>query len=162
MSLCPLDSVSPAPLLLLSCHPAPGDTVSHTLMSEQGKSTVEMSDGSGCVHSATPHRACGALLSGFLLVILDAWKLLEKLKGAATTTPSSHFGNTLSDAQLQVEIFPLGSGILWGASLSFSLCLLQTVFHAPKNPVTGECYTGGWLWGFSLSRGTPGLLTQLL
>lgn len=86
MSPCPLGSVSPAPLLLPSCHPAPEDTVSHTLMSEQGKSTVQMSDGSGCVHSATPHRACGALWSGFLLVILDGWKLLEKQKGAATTT----------------------------------------------------------------------------
>lgn len=99
-------------------------------MSEQGKSTVEMSDGSGCVHSATPHRACGALLSGFLLVILDSWKLLEKQKGAATTTLSSHLGSTLSGTQLQVEIFPLGSDILWGASLRN--CLLQTVFHAPK------------------------------
>lgn len=81
MSPRPLGSVSPAPLLLPSCHPAPGDTVSHTLLSEQGKSTVEVSDGS--VHSATPHRARGALLSGFLLVILDGWKLLGKLKGCS-------------------------------------------------------------------------------
>lgn len=94
MSPRPLGSVSPAPLLLPSCHPAPGDTVSHILMSEQGKSAVEMSDGSGCVHSATPHRACGVLWSVLLLVILDGWKLLEKLRGAATTTLSSHLGNT--------------------------------------------------------------------
>lgn len=113
-------------------------------MSEQGKSTVEMSDGSGCVHSATPHRACGALLSGFLLVILDSWKLLEKQKGAATTTLSSHLGSTLSGTQLQVEIFPLGSDILWGASLRNCVCYRQYFMHQ-KNPVSGECSTGGWL-----------------
>lgn len=86
-----------------------------------------MPDSGGYVHSATPHRACGALLSVFLLVILDGWKLLEKLKGAATTTPSSCFGNTLSGTQLQEEIFPLESDILWGASLRN--CYRQYFMH---------------------------------
>lgn len=67
----PLGSVSPAPLLLPSCHPAPGDTVSCPLISEQAKNTMEVSEGGGCVHSGTPHRVCGALLSMFLLVIQD-------------------------------------------------------------------------------------------
>lgn len=98
-------------------------------MSEQGKSTVQLSDSSGCVHSATPHRACGALSSVFLLAILDGWKLLEKLKGAATTI-SSYLGNTPSGTQLQVEIFPLD--ILWEASLRNRVFYRQYSMHKKK------------------------------
>lgn len=140
--------------------PSTCDTVSHTLLSEQGKGTVEMSDGSGCVHSATPHRACGALLSVFLLVIPDGWKLLQKLKGAATTTPSSYFGNTLSGTQLQVEIFPLESDTLWGASLRNCDCYRQYFMHQKSSH--WRMLHRGLAVVLLTQRVTPGLLTELL
>lgn len=125
----PLGSVSPAPLLLPSCHPAPGDTVSHPLMSEQAKNTVGVSEGGGCVHSGTPHRACAALLSVFLLVILDGWKLLEKLKGVATTMPSlGCLGSTLSGAAAGGNL-PLGVRCSLGSFLRNHVCYRQYFMH---------------------------------
>lgn len=125
----PLGSVSPAPLLLPSCHPAPGDTVSHPLMSEQAKNTVGVSEGGGCVHSGTPHRACAALLSVFLLVILDGWKLLEKLKGVATTVPSlGCLGSTLSGAAAGGNL-PLGVRCSLGSFLRNHVCYGQYFMH---------------------------------
>lgn len=111
----PLGSVSPAPLLLPSCHPAPGDTVSHPLMSEQAKNTVGVSEGGGCVHSGTPHRACAALLSVFLLVILMAGSCWRSWR--VWLPPCLHLAVLGAPwvVQLQVEIFPSGSDVLWGA-----------------------------------------------
>lgn len=77
-----------------------------------------------------------------------------RIKGTATTT-------------LHSAVLGILTGTAAGGSLSLGvscspgsfvekLCLLQTEFHAPKNPVVGECYTGG------ASHPAPDLLTKLL
>lgn len=150
----PLGSVSPAPLLLPSCHPAPGDTVSHPLMSEQAKNTVGVSEGGGCVHSGTPQSLCCTVVcipvghSGWLEAAGEAegcgyhraftWLSWEHPEWCSCRWKSSPRGQMFSG-----ELFE-------------KPCLLRTIFHAPKNPVVGECYTGGWLCCFSPSRCTPG------
>lgn len=102
MSLCPPGSVSLAPLLLSSCRPvtqpsAGGCCEQVYFDVSAGKSTVRTSGGGGCLHSASLHRACGALLPVLLLVILAGLKLPQKLQDTATITPSlGRLGNTLS------------------------------------------------------------------
>lgn len=80
-----------AGLLAAACHLPQcwGDAVSkRTLMSAQGKTTMKMSEGGGCVRSASLHQACDAPWLVLLLVILAGLKLPQKLEGAATITPS--------------------------------------------------------------------------
>lgn len=52
-------------------------------MSLQGQTTVRMSEGGGCVCSASLHQACGILLLVLPLVILADLKLLQELESAA-------------------------------------------------------------------------------
>lgn len=150
----------------LSPSPALGDTVSKCpSMSVQGKSTVRMSEGGG---QSAPGLWCS--MPG-ITVGHSSWsEAPQKVEGAATITPSlGCLGNTLSGKAVGRNL-PHGVSCSLGsfvkASRSFmrnrvSPCLLQAIIHAQKNPVAGECCKGGWLWSFSPSGLTPGLLTEL-